>query len=300
MDIRTLESFLSLANYLNFTKSAEQMYISQPAFSRQIARLEEEFGCELFLRNKRKVELTEYGRAFMESAERISSEYNKWIIVLKQMQSRKTGHLKIGFLQDLPNEFLPKIVNHFTLHYNNIQLSLNDCGMSDIINGLLKNDLDFGFTLSNNIDLEFDNIETLVVSSSTLCIALPETHALANKHSILLQELSNESFIMINPDTYAPASRHILGLCKMAGFEPNIVAYSTFVPSMLMLVKCGVGIAVVANNAQPMAADGIKFVPISNPNAKMRTILMWKNTNKNPIVPIFLEAARVLLEENKL
>jgi DNA-binding transcriptional LysR family regulator len=134
--------------------------ISHPAFSRQITHLEDEFGCPLFSLSKRKAVLTKYGIAFLSYAERISSEYNKWMTELKQMQSSKTGHLKVGFLQDFPHVFLPKIVNCFSANYSNIQLRMIDKGIADISDGLLRGDLDLGFSLS--VGVECADIEELV------------------------------------------------------------------------------------------------------------------------------------------
>jgi len=294
MDTRTLDAFLSLAHYLNFTKSAEQLFISQPAFSRQITKLEEEFGCQLFFRNKRKVELTEYGLAFLEHAEKIAAEYSKWKVTLNHMQNQKSGHLRIGFLQDLPHEFLPLVTGTFTNRYDHIQLTYRDLGMSDIVDGLLRGELDFGFSLTGEHD--YEEIHHLMVSHSALCAVLPVSHPLAGSPTIRLEELRDQPFVMLLPEINAPATRHINSLCSLAGFEPNITAYCSYVPSLLMLVKCGAGIALVAEHARATAPDGLVFIPIDHRAAVMRTQLLWKNTNRNPAVPLFLESARMLLE----
>ena len=296
MDMRTLGAFLSLASNLNFSKSAEQVYISQPAFSRQITSLEDEFGCELFFRNKRKVELTEYGHVFMDYAERILSEYNKWMIEVRQMQNNKTGHLRIGFLRDFPHSFLPDIIKFFHQNYGNIQLSLSDCGISDIINGLLREEVDFGFGFST--DAENVDIDKLVVSSAPICVAAPENRPFALESSIQIEKLANEQFIMMPPDVYSPVVRYIHNICKLGGFEPNIAAYSNSVFSILMLVKCGIGITLLSNDAKVMAPEGVRFIPLDHELAKLDMTLLWKTTNKNPAAPIFLEAARILLKDD--
>jgi DNA-binding transcriptional LysR family regulator len=296
MDIRTLEAFLSLANCLNFTKSAEQMYISQPAFSRQITRLEEEVGCPLFNRSKRKVELTEYGAAFVEYAERIHSEYTKLKIELKQMQNDKKMHLRIGFLSDLPHWFLPKAVKRFSENYGNVKLSMFDKGLSDLTDGLLLGDLDLGFSVYTGFKPE--EIEVLEISNAPMCAVLPEDHRYANEPFLVMEKLEGEPFIMLSPEIYTPASRQIMSLCKLAGYDPNIVAYCKMVPSMLTLVKCGFGIALVANDARELSGKGLRFVPIDNKMADMPIQLQWKSSYKNPAVTMFLESAREVLSES--
>ena len=108
---------------------------------------------------------------------------------------------------------------------------------------------------------------------------------------------------MLSPEIYSPASRHILNLCKIGGFEPNIVAYCKIVPSLLMLVRCGVGIALLASDARDLTSGDICFVPITingldRAMVEIRIMLLWKNTNLNPAVPAFLESAKKLLEQS--
>ncbi|MDR1640636.1 MAG: LysR family transcriptional regulator [Clostridiales bacterium] len=295
MDIRTLEAFLSLANCLNFTKSAEQMYISQPAFSRQITRLEEELGCPLFNRSKRKVELTEFGITFIDYAERMYSEYTKLKIELNQMRNDKTMHLRIGFLCDLPHWFLPMAIQRFSERYSQVQLSMFDKSLADLTDSLLLGDLDLGFCVHTGVKPE--EIEVLEISSAPICAVLPENHRYANETSICIEKLQGEPFIMGSPDIYNPGYRQIISLCKLGGFAPNIVAYCSMVPSMLTLVKCGIGIALAARHAQELSGKGLSFVPISNEMADMPIQLQWKCSHKNPAVDLFLEMAQEILDE---
>lgn len=297
MDIKNLEAFLALADHLNFTKSAEQLYISQPAFSRQITKLEDEFGCELFTRNKRKVELTEYGREFANYAQSIFSEYEKWMLVLQRMKAekiKKTGYLRIGFLQDLPHQFVPVAIRRFEAAHENIDLTLQDGTMSAVIDGLMKDTIDVGFTLSNEIT-EYHEISCLSLEAVKTCVALSANHPLADRESIRMEELRDETFVAVSPKDYGPGSRHMTYLCKKAGFEPRIAAYTTFVPSLLMMVGCGVGISIVAETARGIAPEGVTLVPLDEDSAHTEMLLMWKPTTTNPAVPLFVNFAEALL-----
>ena len=71
MQLRQLEYFIAVAEHLNFTKAAQQFYISQTAVTLQIKALEEELGVTLFHRSNRKVELTPAGKTFLEDANAI-------------------------------------------------------------------------------------------------------------------------------------------------------------------------------------------------------------------------------------
>ena len=297
MDINTLEAFLSLADNLNFTKSAEHLYISQPAFSRKITRLEEEFGCKLFTRNKRTVELTEYGRVFYEHAQDIYASYTKWMLDLKQMKSKKAGRLRIGYLQDLPHRLFPRAVKKFQQDYDHIELNFKDCSMTDIINRLLSNEIDIGFSLTGDY-IEHEKIAYASLLAIPFCAALPEDHPLASRAVINVKDLKNEDFIMNNLEGYGPASRHVINLCNLAGFEPNIAAFTTLVPSMLILVKTGIGITIVADTARHIAPEGVRFVQLDKDEVHpSELMLLWKSSNNNPAIPAFIETCKSLAPE---
>ncbi len=69
MEYKWIEAFMALVEYLNFSRAAESLYISQPALSKQIASLESYLGVILFSRDKRTVELTEMGKLFLPEAQ---------------------------------------------------------------------------------------------------------------------------------------------------------------------------------------------------------------------------------------
>ncbi|MDR2741795.1 MAG: LysR family transcriptional regulator [Treponema sp.] len=296
MEIKSIEAFLVLANCLNFTKSADQVYISQPAFSRQILRLEEEFDCKLFIRNKRTVELTEYGRIFSEYAQRICTEIEKWKLHNKQLHSGESGRLRIGFLNDFPHDFLPRLIQTFASNHPNAEVNCNDMSIKEIIHGVLAGDLDCGISLYLDNEIKkFDQLTSMIVSSVKMCAVLPANHLLANRESLKMEELSKENFITVSAEHTTPGLFHTKFICETAGFEPNIVSQTNFVPSMLMLVKCGIGVAMAAQTAEHISPGGICFVPIDNKYAYADIILFWKKMTKNPMVSFLIRTAKSLL-----
>jgi DNA-binding transcriptional LysR family regulator len=71
VELRHIRYFLAVAEYLNFSKAAQQLHIAQPPLSRQIRQLEDDLGVALFMRNKRRVVLTKAGRLFVDEARKL-------------------------------------------------------------------------------------------------------------------------------------------------------------------------------------------------------------------------------------
>lgn len=292
MEIKNLEAFLLLARSLNFTKSAEQMFLSQSAFSRQIIRLEEEIGCQLFKRTKRSVELTTYGKRFLEHAEIIVSEYNKSLINMN-CSSNKRGYLRLGLLNDLIDETFPNIINDFISRNPDVDVIYSDNSMSALINNLLRDEIDCAYTLSHDAK-NVPGISSFTVWSKPVFIAMSCKHPLAGKTSLKIEDLAGFPFVIPTPDTYNLGVLHMTYLCKNAGFEPNVVAMVSNINSLLMLVTSNIGVAFTARTAESHSPKGVTFVPIETDEftpLETDITLLWKSSNSNPAIKQFLKSA---------
>lgn len=295
MDIKSIESFLLLARSLNFTRSAEQMFLSQSAFSRQIIRLEEELGCQLFIRTKRNVCLTEFGKSFLEHAEKIISEYNKGLCHLNS-QMNKEGFLRLGILDDLIDNIFPVIIRDFLKENPGINIAYSDDGMSGLIDRLLKEEIDCAYTLASDTG-SISDITSHTVWSGHLHVAVSLDNPLSSRDSIRIEDLSESPFIMIVPDTYNLGVIQINYLCKNAGFVPKITSLVSNVNSLLMLVSSNLGIGLIAETAKLVAPETVKIFPLEFSESESFLVqtdikILWRASNPNPAIQKFIEAAK--------
>ena len=101
MNMTQLEYFLAICKYNNISKAATQLFISQPALSQQLIRLEKELGAALFIRRENSLMLTEIGEGFQESAKRILFEYNNSKSMIDDIRryrdpADQVGHLSVA------------------------------------------------------------------------------------------------------------------------------------------------------------------------------------------------------------
>src|ERR1700751_6015814 len=106
MELRHLRYFVTVAEDLSFRRAAERLRLSHPTLSKQIGDLENELGLKLFIRNPRRVELTEVGRGFLVQARRTLVSAQQAVPHAHEVATGERGRLTIGVLTQVTYTFL--------------------------------------------------------------------------------------------------------------------------------------------------------------------------------------------------
>jgi DNA-binding transcriptional LysR family regulator len=113
LHLRQLKAFLGVAETSNFTKTAQRLHMSQAALSSAIRELESQLDCNLFERTTRKVELTEAGRQFLQTATAVVRELEWSAMQLKEMHRNRFSRIRVGFTPTLASQALPDMLGAF-------------------------------------------------------------------------------------------------------------------------------------------------------------------------------------------
>lgn len=140
-----LKVFLTAARTLNFTKCAEQLYISQPAVSKNISELEKHYGVKLFTRRGSSLELTDAGRVLEQWSERITSLYFQLEHEMSLLGQFTHGELRIGASTTIAQYVLPSLIARFTHCYPEIKISMISDNSEKIEQALFAHEIDLGF-----------------------------------------------------------------------------------------------------------------------------------------------------------
>ncbi|SBV92658.1 Transcriptional regulator, LysR family [uncultured Dysgonomonas sp.] len=139
-----LKVFHSVAVHLNFTKAAEELYISQPAVTKNIKELETELDAKLFDRLSNNVALTEAGRIVFDYAEHVLELDKKLAFDLSTLKQKYAGQLKLGASTTIGQYILPSILAKFHERHTDIALMLLNDNTEKIERALLRNEIDLG------------------------------------------------------------------------------------------------------------------------------------------------------------
>ncbi|MFD2925705.1 LysR family transcriptional regulator [Halobacillus naozhouensis] len=169
MEIKWVKTFSIAAEELNYRKTAEKLFITQPAVSLHIRQLEEELQKELFVKQGRNIQLTEFGRMFRSEAAGLLEYYEN---VLKKVRSVKQGYRQtfmIGMTPLLIDSIFPSIIRRFQEKNQSVELSIQVTESSQL-QGLIEDDqIDIGFSCLPSIS-EGLFCEKLFSDSITLAI----------------------------------------------------------------------------------------------------------------------------------
>lgn len=296
MDMRQLRYFIAVAENLNFTEAAKQMFVAQSAVSQQIADLEKKMGVKLFIRNKRSVKLTSAGVVLLREATSLVKRSEEVIEKTRQAELGIIGSLKIGFLGYTERNFLPYLIRQFRKSYPKIDLDLDQFNHGLLIEALNSGELDVGFTLSFGLD-NIGGLERKKISTEPISVVMHCEHPLSNKERISIGELAQERFIVVNREESPQGLNKTLLMCANYGFFPNIVAEPRLIPTVLLLVAAGIGIAILPRSLRHHSISSLRFVDIEGQNNEDELVVAWKKANMNPSIPLFLEELKALKEQ---
>lgn len=148
MDDFRLRVFITAARTLSFTRTAEQLCISQPAVSKHVGELESRYGLQLFTRRGSRLELTEAGRTLLVSAERVADDYRRLEYEMSLCTGQTEGELRLGASTTIAQYLLPPILARFTTRFPKVRVSLLSGNSGQVEQALGDHAIDLGLVES--------------------------------------------------------------------------------------------------------------------------------------------------------
>jgi LysR family transcriptional regulator, hca operon transcriptional activator len=138
MDTQLLRGFVMVAEELHFRRAAERAHLARPALTRQIKRLEKELGVQLLVRDRRKVLLTEAGRAYLEEARVILERVDLAEQVVRQAGRGEIGSLPFGCEESTLYSIFPEVVRLYKERFPGVALDLREMPTAEQTEALLR------------------------------------------------------------------------------------------------------------------------------------------------------------------
>lgn len=194
MDITPLRYVVTLARMKSFSRAAEALYVSQSSLSQQIAKLEKEIGYPLFQRTTKYVQITEEGIRFLTQAKRVLAEYDALHAQVEATRASMEHTINLGMSVVYRPDAAEAVVRFMHSHPE-IDVNLISAWELDLVEMLRNGRIDLALF---GVDWENDDLSNMTVSplhDERVVASLSPQHPLAQRDSISLSELANETLI---------------------------------------------------------------------------------------------------------
>ncbi|ANY67910.1 LysR family transcriptional regulator [Paenibacillus sp. BIHB 4019] len=255
MELLQLQYFITVARLEHMTEAAQSLHVTQSSLSKTIQRLEENLGVPLFDRVGRKLRLNAYGNRFLQRAERALFELEQGKQELSDLSSPEHGALKLAVTAA---STLPHILREFRKKRPNLQYHVQMLTTQEMATLLHRGEVDFCLS---SPPIAGDDIECEIVFMDPILVAVPVGHRLADRSSISLTELRNESFVGVKKGY---GTRDLVdSVCESVGFAPHYVYEGNEPARLSALVEAEIGIAFIPSTARN-SREAINYVQVEN------------------------------------
>jgi DNA-binding transcriptional LysR family regulator len=145
MDLHLFKTLIAVAKNKSVTKASEEVYLTQPAVTKQIRSLEEIYGIKLFKRKNRQFVITQEGDALLQYAYRLVNTYEESISAINERKGKIIGTLRMGANLTLGIYVLPRLIKLFRDNYPDLKIEMILDNTDHIIRAVKRNDVNFGF-----------------------------------------------------------------------------------------------------------------------------------------------------------
>jgi DNA-binding transcriptional LysR family regulator len=191
MDFR-LKVFITVANRLSFTKAAAELFITQPAISKHIQELEEQYKIKLFERSGSKISLTDAGEVLLKHAKDIFEVYREIDFDMSALINQQKGLLRLGASTTISQYVIPPLLARFHQKLQAIKVNLLNGNTEQIENALLAKEIEIGIVEGKSKN---QSIKYSAFLKDELVLVCNNSNSVINKEQIMLEDLKQLRFV---------------------------------------------------------------------------------------------------------
>ena len=292
MNLRDLRYLVALAEHRHFGRAAEASFVSQPTLSTQIKKLEDELEVSLVERTPRKVLLTEVGKEIAQRARDVLNEVDQIKAVARRTRDPESGTVRLGIFPTLGPYLLPHVVPRISARFPRLELLLVEEKTEVILRQLREGRLDAGILA---LPIHDDQLHTEFLFEEQFVLAVGEKHGLANRTTLKLDDLSDESLLLLEEGHCL--RDQALDVCHLAGANEKSGFRATSLETLRQMVAANVGITLLPSLAvQPPIAqsDNVHLLAFRGETPSRRIAMVWRKSSA--MTPFFKNLAAIFKE----
>ncbi len=293
MNIDQLRIFQEVVLTGSFTKAARELFLSQPAVSQQIKKLENAYGVKLFDRQGKSIQLTHQGEILFSKITNVLSDLRDIEKIFEDMSELDIGRIAIASTAVFSTYFLPQAMGVFNRNYPRIELELNTGNSHRVITKLLEGRTDFGF---GGVVKSEPDIQYCLIHQEPYIFVVGNEHPLAAKSLVAVDDLKDFPFIWREHGTLTRRKmEEMLGGPRASLIFGNVIEVQN-VETAKRLVEGGYGVTIIPEIAVRRELEGgwLREVALDGLNLKASYYLLYPR--KRPISRYATTFLRLLLD----
>jgi len=286
VEVRHLQAVIVLAEELHFTRAADRLGITQSALSKQITEIEVQNKFRLFTRkNKRTVELTNVGRAFVEEARLALLHIDRAVQFGHAVDRGEDSVLCIGHSPDVEEDWISDILAIRLPLYPNLCLQLSSEFSNELVRSVIAGELSLAFVTAPP---ENSQIISVAFAQRPLYAILPESHAVTHKENLFLQDLAKDEWILLTRRVHPVLHDTIMKAAQREGIAPKRGHKIVTAQQAVHLVSEHVGVALLTK--PPTLEDNAARVlvrPLSDTSLRFATCVIMRKDDDSGLANAF-------------
>lgn len=274
MTLNELKFIVALAKARNFRKAAENCFVSQPALSLAVKKLEDELGVLLFERSRSDVTMTVVGELVVEQAMRAIDEANRVKEIAKQGNNQLAGALKLGVIYSVGPYLLPEIIPILRKTAPEMPLIVEENLTSNLEMQLRNGVIDVAIIA---LPFEIPGVKTLPLYEEEFVVVVPSEHDWAGLKAVDASELANEKVLLLNSGHCF--SNQVLQACPSLSRNGEILQGNSL-DTIRNMVASNLGITVLPISATISRYENplVKVIPFKKPIPTRKIALAWRKS----------------------
>ncbi len=237
-----LKIFVTVVDHKNFSRAAEELYLSQPSVSMQIRNLENELATKLINRSPKHLELTQSGEIFYRYAKNILLLYDKAKEEIDQLSNVVTGGLKVGASNTIGEYILPFVLTEFAAQFPNVGIETSISNTEEISQAVRANHLDLALVEG---EVNYSDLVIRPLMEDEIILVVPNQHPLARLPIVTAEHLQDQIWILRESGSGTRAFSDKLIKDRGIGVKKSYIMGSG--QAVKQSVIAGLGIALVSN-----------------------------------------------------
>jgi len=274
MTLSELRFVVAVAKERNFRRASEKCYVSQPALSLAIKKLEDDLGVMIFERSRTDISPTPIGEKIIEQAIKALEEVNQIREIAKQGNNQLSGAFRLGLIYSVGPYLLPEIIPILRKSAPEMPLDIEE-NLTAQLETQLKN----GVIDAAVVALPFDvpGINTLPLYDEKYVVMVPIDHHWANREAINAEDLADENVLLLSSGHCY--SHQVLQACPDLSRKGQVLQGNSL-ETIRNMVASNLGITVLPSSAATAryANPLVKVIPFMAPAPTRRVALAWRKS----------------------